>query len=168
MANQTSITYSGTQQGGGKVTTTVSYVNPDATDNQLIGLATQINALTTNQLDEVNKVTKKMLIGTTPRNFTLSQSTFTAAEISSTGDGPTEITMTFAGEPTELPSVSFKTGDISDYIYAEVFIFTNGSTSEKTIALIKSGTDIAGTEITLSLPQTETYDAATAKITITE
>lgn len=48
-------------QNGKKVTDTIMYVNPEATDSQLTSLAQRLNALSDNSYIQASKVTTEVL-----------------------------------------------------------------------------------------------------------
>lgn len=165
MANQTSITYSGTQQGGAKVTTTIAYVNPDATDNQLIELAEKVNGLTTNTVDDVTKISKRILIETEdplPRNLTVTHLNQPLTEIQAAdlplktaSDGQYLINITFAGTGEDelwIRNVMERTGEV--YICC-----VQGANAQSWILDLRKNNTPSG-YITIEIPATATYEAA--------
>ena len=68
---------------GKSSTSKISYVNPEATDSQLVAFAQKVNQLTTNQLDGASKVTTTELstAAKLPRELTLTETTATLARI---------------------------------------------------------------------------------------
>ena len=70
---------------GKSSTSKISYVNPEATDSQLVAFAQKVNQLTTNQLDSASKVTTTELstAAKLPREITLDYPTVTLTEIKS-------------------------------------------------------------------------------------
>lgn len=69
----TNLSIKGKTQGGDSVTTTINYVNPSATSEQLQSLASAMNALTLNTISDVTRIDKTSLTGTAllPRNMIL-------------------------------------------------------------------------------------------------
>ena len=68
---------------GKSSTNKIGYVNPEATDSQLVAFAQKINQLTTNQLESASKVTTTELSTAEklPRELTLNETTATLARI---------------------------------------------------------------------------------------
>lgn len=58
----TSIEIKATDPNDTKITTTISYVNEEATNANLISFARKLNALTQNTYESTNKITKEVLI----------------------------------------------------------------------------------------------------------
>lgn len=59
---ETSIQIKAESPQGASMTTTVNYVNPEATNEQLRLLAMKLNSLTRNEYKGATKVTKEVLI----------------------------------------------------------------------------------------------------------
>lgn len=62
MDKNTSLQIKTTNQEGNATTTTIAYVNPNATNENLRLLAMKLNALTNNTYDSTIKVTKEVLL----------------------------------------------------------------------------------------------------------
>lgn len=161
MANQTSITYSGTQQGGAKVTTTIAYVNPDATDNQLIELAEKVNDLTTNTVEDVTRISKRILIETQdplPRNIQVTHNNQPITEIQAA-----DLPLKTASEGQYLVNITFDgdgelwTRNVMDRT-GEVYICSVEGVNNWLLDLRKNNSPKGF--ISIKIPATETYDAA--------
>lgn len=62
MASTTSIIIAAESQEGKTISTTITDVNPAASDNNLKAMAQQLNALTTNTYEKTTKVTKEDIL----------------------------------------------------------------------------------------------------------
>lgn len=61
MATETLLTLKAKDTSGKSVTTSIRYVNPEASNEVLKTYAQQLNALTTNTYDSLTKVTKEVI-----------------------------------------------------------------------------------------------------------
>lgn len=61
MATETLLTLKAKDTSGKSVTTSIRYVNPDQTNENLKTYAQMLNALTTNTYDSLTKVTKEVI-----------------------------------------------------------------------------------------------------------
>lgn len=62
-----SLSIKGKTQANTALTTTINYVNPNATDEQLVSLATAFNGLTTNTLGDISRIDKESLTNVVPK-----------------------------------------------------------------------------------------------------
>lgn len=176
----TSLSIKGKTSGGDGVTTTINYVNPNATNGQLQSLASAFNDLTTNTVSDVTRIDKNSLTNTVaklPRNLQLKQgdaviTTVSNATLSTTMQGGTEVLIVFDG--TDITAADFSIKMTADTPAHEP-PFTNwyswdddGTTIHNMYLARYTQVDCVGTVITISLPETDTYEAATATLTITE
>ena len=95
-----SLSIKGKTQANTALTTTINYVNPNATDEQLVSLATAFNGLTTNTLGDISRIDKESLtnvIPKLPRNIQLlniEQQPITQIQASSIGELSATTTLT--------------------------------------------------------------------------
>lgn len=61
MTTKVNLVIQSLDQNNKKVSDTIMYVNPEATDSQLLSLAQQINALSNNSYVQTSKVTTEVL-----------------------------------------------------------------------------------------------------------
>lgn len=61
MTTRVNLVIQSLDQNNKKVTDTIMYVNPEATDSQLLSLAEQLNALSYNSYVQTSKVTTEVL-----------------------------------------------------------------------------------------------------------
>lgn len=176
----TSLSIKGKTQGNEAVTSTINYVNPNATSAQLVSLATAMNNLTTNTVSDITRIDKNSLTNTLEkleRNLQLKKddvaiTTLSNADISTNIQGGTEIYIVFDGTDITAADFSVKMAvdnpDQHDPPYASWYSWENdGITSHNILLARYSQIDSTGTVITINLPETETYKAATATLTIT-
>lgn len=166
MANQTSISITSRDQNNNKMTTSVAYVNPDATDGQLLNLADKLTAFTTNTVQEVNKVSRKVLIGDkAERNLSVAHSNTPITQISATdlpsktdSTGQYLVNITFDGEgEVWIRNVMDRTG--------EIYICTVEGVNNWILDLRKNNSP-TGT-IQIEIPETTTHQAAMWTIEVT-
>lgn len=62
MDNRTNLVIKETTSNQKNISTTISYINPNATNAQILSLARAINALTTNTLNQTIKETREVLV----------------------------------------------------------------------------------------------------------
>lgn len=166
----TSISIKGKTTTNETTTATVNYVNPNATNAQLISLAEALNGLTTNTISDVTKISKESLTDATQkleRNLTISPTSINYSSIASNADSPTVATLTFDGDgtPTTKENLQNVEGTTSE---GRIYITTRYINNAWSLGLIKNlGDRKAYGTITISLPETDTYQAATAELTIT-
>lgn len=164
----TSLSIKGKTQGNDAVTSTINYVNPNATSAQLVSLATAMNNLTTNTVADITRIDKNSLVNTIEkqdRNMQLSPATIAAADISTDIASGTNVTLSLSGDDRPTWAVETERENSAGVIYIasnKVERFAPGGI----LALLRTGETTAAT-ITVSLPETDTYKAATATLTIT-
>lgn len=155
-------------------TTTINYVNPNATSEQLQSLASAINALTTNQIVDLTRIDKQVLgseIAKLPRNLTITPATLNYSNLVTTVDGAfnqetTKPVIAFDGTDVTNSDVSI-TVEGEDNILMSYYIDSdNYEYSELYLARGSSATPKGVNTITVNIPETDTYQAATATLTI--
>lgn len=169
----TSLSIKGKTQANDAVTSTINYVNPNATAAQLVSLATAMNNLTTNTVSDITRIDKNSLTNTVeklPRNLTVSPATISYATIATSVDDSTDITITGSGLDFSKLQVSFARDEGTTGAVA--FGWYGSSDTEGILFAIKEANAsigmIATGVVTLTFPEDSTYQAATATLTITE
>lgn len=168
----TSLSIKGKTQANESTTATVNYVNPNATNAQLVSLATALNDLTTNTIADVTKVSKESIFNDTrlDRNlqFKLNDTPTTTIAFNSIAQiGAQEGTtfeIAFEGSSDTVIPTFTRAGDatnegfvVIDWYYAEGWWLS---------MFRDTGTWNGGT-ITITVPETDIYKAASATLTIT-
>ena len=165
----TSLSIKGKNQANASTTATINYVNPDATNAQLVSLATSLNALTTNTIDDITKIQKESLTDATaksPRNFTISPSTVNYSSIPQNIASPTMITLTYDGDGVPATTANLQNAEGTG-TQDRIAIVTIPNDNNYSIGLARgTGALAAYGTITISLPETDTYESATATLTI--
>lgn len=91
-------------------TTTLNYVNPNATDAQLRTMSTMMIGLTDNTYDSANKIDTTALIAKAQRTISFSPSSATYAELAeaaTSGNEPYALAVTINGNTTgQMPNFS--------------------------------------------------------------
>lgn len=167
----TALSIKGKTQANDAVTSTINYVNPNATNEQLQSLASAMNALTTNTIVDVTRIDKNSLTATVtklPRNAYLTLqdqiehvTSIKYSEVSQSIDEPTAFTLhcdgtfndkevTYSGTALGMFINAFATGD------------TNG-----TIFLVKMDGTMDRSDIKITIPENETYQSAELTLTVT-
>lgn len=175
----TSLSIKGKTTGGDGVTSTINYVNPNATDEQLTSLATAFNDLTTNTVSDITRIDKNSLTATKlDRNLRLTKSTGGTEETVTTipfanlpdenNIGQSDLTIKGEGTFTAADLIVTKNTEGAAYIFTDWY---NGETSgdvkfsihkyQDDESLVTTGT------ITISLPATDIYKASSVTLTIT-
>lgn len=121
-------------KNGASVTTTISDVNPEATNAQLAQLGTMFNALTTNTYEESNRVTT-VNVDTEPGGgakqtptLTLSKTSATRAEIiTDMNGGQATFTMTTNSDGQYYLRSANQSGQTAYYVYST--LRTSGNTT---------------------------------------
>lgn len=168
----TSISIKGKTQGNESTTATVNYVNPNATNAQLVSLASALNNLTTNTISDVTKISKESLTDSSKlsRNMTIDQSTVSWATLGKDStENATYLTLSGIVEMTKLQVVWHETSD-----NGELYIMCADSDGDPTtttgmfIALLSSTNAKWTGTVTLTMPADDTYEEGTVTITITD
>lgn len=118
----TNLSIKGKTQANDAVTSTINYVNPGATDAQLISLATAMNDMTTNSVVDITKIEKNSLLNTIeklPRNLTLSTATISAAAIPNDATEAVQVTLSGDGN-VEEENVTFKKLSYARAIFMDI------------------------------------------------
>lgn len=164
----TSVSIKGKTAGGDGVTTTINYVNPTATDEQLQSLATAFNNLTTNITSDITKITKESLTnsGKLDRNMTLTPSTISFTAVPTiTGGAGTSVTIAGSGFSTSDIRVSRNLTLTTAYLYADWY----AEEDHCVIEFVRSESDekITG-EIVIEVPATGNYKSGSVTLTVGE
>lgn len=173
----TSLSIKGKTQANDGVTSTINYVNPNATDAQLVSLATAFNNLTTNTVSDITRIDKNSLINTVEklsRNvqlFAMDQTTpITEIKASAIGDF----------ENAAFVFVRYNSDDYANDILSclvpggtdqnNVFIqIARGESTDNGawILLTNNVTPTSAFTLTFAIAETSTYQAATFTIPVT-
>lgn len=168
----TALSIKGKTQANEAVTSTINYVNPDATKEQLISLATAFNDMTTNTVTDITKIDKNSLINTIdklPRNLALSPATVSAAEIPT--DATEAVGVTLTGDGGFLyPDLTVKKLSGAIAIFLDL---NNVQTAEGRYPVIKIAKGNGKTssfpgEIEFSVPEDGNYQSEAVTLTIGE
>lgn len=139
-----------------KQTTTLNYVNPNATDTQLRTMTIMMNALTNNTFESATKIDTTELTAKVVPTFTISPST---VALSSVQNNYISISLNYPG--------SYRKVSFSGKKYAEsVMQLVN----DNTVWIVFTNTNMTGSgtaEITITLAGNDTYEPATATFTLT-
>lgn len=169
----TNLSIKGKTQGNDAVTSTINYVNPTATNANLVSLATAFNNLTTNTISDITRIDKNSLINTVeklPRNLQISPTTLSWQNITTDTMG-TDATITGAGITTDTSEELSKSLYVSrnleggNLLYLEWYGEGNGI-SILLVAKKDNTEPVVGT-ITFTLPETETYQESSITLEIT-
>lgn len=170
----TSLSIKGKTQANDAVTSTINYVNPNATNEQLVSLATAMNNLTTNTVADITRIDKNSLTSAVtklPRNLTLSQSSVTWQSLSTDLTDPTTIDFTADGitADTEAYVVNtyFDSSSDKGLLYLMLQLTDTGGAIGIAKGQFGSETAPENPNVVLVIPETATYQAATATLTIT-
>lgn len=173
----TALSIKGKTQANDAVTSTISYVNPNATSSQLVSLATAMNNLTTNTVADITRIDKNSLINTVekqPRNLKMSlqnpQTTQSPTEITSvsasqiTIDTEDPLTVFFTNKNIDTTKVNVRMPKWDGY-YVSWLTDSNGWTE---LMLLKwdASTTVASS-IVINVPEDDTYAEETITLTIT-
>lgn len=161
-------------------TTTINYVNPEATSSQLQSLASAFNNLTTNTLVDVTRIDKQVLgseIEKLPRNAYFSNNsdtttpitTLSAATIPLAGDG--------TGTYYDCTKYVRCDGTVEDGGYTIRLYDTGGNLTVATTIINSSNislsfmkafeqSELVGAKIEVTLLETDTYAAQTVTLEI--
>lgn len=172
----TSLSIKGKTQGNDAVTSTINYVNPNATNAQLVSLATAMNNLTTNTVADITRIDKNSLINTVekqPRNLQMSLqdpystpsptpvTSISSSQIPTTGtqDVATVYLLSQTLDPSKI-NIRFP----AFYGYLVVIGLDQGNWTSMTIVKIQGAE--AGS-IVINIPEDDTYLEETLTLTIT-
>ena len=171
----TSLSIKGKTQGNDAVTSTINYVNPNATDAQLVSLATAMNNLTTNTVADITRIDKNSLINTVEkqaRNLKMSlqdpYSTPSPEEITSISSSqvPTDtyspLTVYLLSQTLDPSKINIRFPAF--YGYLVIIGLDQGNWTSMNIVKI-SGSE-AGS-IIINIPEDDTYLEETLTLTIT-
>lgn len=142
-----------------KQTTTLNYVNPNATNEQLLQMSTMMIGLTNNTYDSTNKIDTTALTPKITQTISFSPSSATYSELAeaATDNEPYALPVTISGNTSgQIPKFS-----ISGASSAIERIIFGGTSNIMYVANIMN--DPGGTAtIKASLDETSTYSGATA------
>ena len=161
------------ENGGTKQTTTISYVNPEATNAQLQSLASALNNFTDNVYIEANRITT-VNVDTEPGGgtkkeptLTLSQNTCTNAQIGSSDTETTVTTNSDGSFYTRYDQPSTRDGRVPR---AWIMVETNGTAGTGTFR-VRAFNDIDSSYFPLTIyigvTETDNFVAKEAPFTIT-
>lgn len=164
----TALSIKGKTSSGDGITSTINYVNPNATAAQLVSLATAMNNLTTNTVSDITRIDKNSLTGISPKQ---------SRDLKWKDTGTTETTLQQSEISTSLADLT-STLEITSLSANEmpiiennspIFIsITQGSFATEYIVMLAryEGTSWTGS-IKFTLPETEQYEASEITLTIT-
>ena len=154
------------------MTSTINYVNPNATDEQLTSLATAFNDLTTNTVTDITRIDRNSLTASSKstRNIRLENNghqVVTSLAYSSLQTDPAEAnTINLIADGGATPAELIVSRNLTGNGFLMVDWYDNGD-GVIGIALTKGGNDTSAGTITFTLPETEIYKAASVTLTIT-
>lgn len=160
----TSLSIKGKTQANDAVTSTINYVNPDATDAQLISLATAMNNMTTNSVVDITKIDKNSLINTIEkqaRNLQLSPSTIDTTTISTDLSSPSTFNLTGADLSAEELRVR-KPSENNSFIFLDWT--TDGNGGIVIYIVCDNAQSASSSNIIFEFPETATYKAASVTL----
>ena len=167
----TALSIKGKTQANDAVTSTINYVNPNATNEQLTSLASAMNALTTNTIVDVTRIDKNSLTNAVtkqPRNLTLRQSSVAWSSISSDITEPTIIELTGSGIEKGTKAyldISYSGVSAGGELFAGLLIEGSDGSGIMLVRSVQTNSPI--NEVEIFVPETDTYQAATVTLTIT-
>lgn len=175
----TSLSIKGKTQGNEAVTSTINYVNPNATTANLVSLATAMNNLTVNTISDITRIDKNSLINTVeklPRNayLTTAQSetpitSLKSSEISTDPNIPTMLQIRYADKAGDYEDVSITlNANTSTGYYYYMWNGEGPSPREDPIlCVLKGSSGTYADTITITIAEDSEYQAATLTLTIT-
>lgn len=181
MADKVDVKFKSIDQSGTTSTTTISYINPEATNSEMKGFAQRLNALTTNTYKESDKVETTNL-DNAPDSKELITPTFTLDKTSvsysslKTGyvsllctSGVTQLTYNGDGIPYAYYTEKSDSNPDNQPSYCGLGVFKDG-TKENTwnIAIFGAADRLAIGKILVRVDATDNYKAATATLEIIE
>lgn len=174
----TSLSIKGKTQANEGVTSTINYVNPNATNAQLQSLASAMNALTTNTITDVTRIDKNSLTAAVtklPRNAYLTASggstaitSVRASEVGQTLEEPLILDIYYEDQAGEFEEISIGKPVESTAYYVNWYGRTGPTAQEPAGGLFilrEAGTEAA--TFNINIPEDSTYQAATITLTIT-
>lgn len=175
----TSISIKGKTQGNESVTTTINYVNPSATNNQLQSLASAFNNLTTNTITDVSKITKESLTATklsrnmilTDLNETIPSAVNMSVPYTKIGtDAINQLFLILDGtfDPDQL-IVNCTGGVANGDTYILISLFTEVATDETSTSFVlrREGNSSVTATYTITMPADSVYDEGVVTLTVT-
>lgn len=176
----TSLSIKGKTQANDAVTSTINYVNPLATDEQLISLATAFNNLTTNTTNDITRIDKNSLINKIekqPRNMILnlsgSETPVTSIQYSSIAaenlDNPTVYYLSYSGYTTsDTLTIKYTysgSGDGRNTLFMDTYNYNDNI--QICMTRYDAENPPALSAITFIVPETDTYAAGELTVTFT-
>lgn len=169
----TSLSIKGKTQGNDAVTSTINYVNPNATDAQLVSLATAMNNLTTNTVADITRIDKNSLINTVEkqaRNLKMSlqdpYSTPSPEEITSISSSqvPTDglLNVYLLSQTIDASKINIRFPEFYGYLVT----IANDQGNWVSMSITKISGAEAGS-IVINIPEDDTYLEETLTLTIT-
>lgn len=177
----TSLSIKGKTQANESTTATVNYVNPNATNAQLVSLATALNDLTTNTIADITKISKESLMDSSKlsRNLFFSRTSnppgtriesVTMSSISASTDDATYIYIggDFTGVEDTDVSIKLTIGENSEEVYAAFAPAVDNYLPAVRLIRSQYETPVTGSgTLTITTPETDIYQAASATLAIT-
>lgn len=160
----TSLSIKGKTQANDAVTSTINYVNPNATDAQLVSLATAMNNMTTNSVVDITKIDKNSLINKVEkqeRNLQIEPSTINPTTISTDLSRPSTFNLTGADiSAAELRVV--KPSENNSFIFLDWT--TDGESGIIIYVVCDDAQATSSSNIIFEFPETDTYKAASVTL----
>jgi len=152
-------------------TTTISYANPNASDQVLKTFAQKIVALSTDMYRETNKIETTNLdteSSKTTATITLSSTSITKAALKTalSSKQPHTVSFTYSGDGVVYAYA--KSNDISNFTAPNVSLSEGTWTLNLFNGVASNPNCYVACEIVLFAPETANYKAATATFTITD
>lgn len=175
----TSLSIKGKTQANDGVTSTINYVNPNATNAQLQSLASAMNALTTNTITDVTRIDKNSLTAAVtklPRNAYLTLengssdpvTTIRSSDIGTTLQTTLQLNIHYDDQAGEYEEISIgKTGSSVEYYITWMARTGDEEYNEGMISFLRGSQDLTAETIKIYIPEDSTYQAATITLTIT-
>ncbi len=172
----TALSIKGKTQANDAVTSTINYVNPNATNAQLQSLASAMNDLTTNTIVDVTRIDKQSLTGAVtklPRNAYLTMSgestPITSIKSSLISDDTTDPTILDLHYDEQQGMYDW---NISLTLNSTNYYYTcngriSGSPNEGALYILKATADNKAETVKVTIAENEQYQAAELTLTIT-
>lgn len=169
----TSLSIKGKTPSNDAITSTINYVNPNATNAQLESLATAMNDLTTNTIADVIKITKESLTEPSSklsRNMTITPATVSFSSLQSTLpiDDHNDPTATITGNGVTVDKLKVTRPPIEGGAYCLIDWFQGGGDESPIEMYCLKGSDgIYQGQIIFEIPADSVYESGSVTLTIT-
>lgn len=154
------------------MTSTINYVNPAATNEQLTSLATAFNDLTTNTVTDITRIDRNSLTssGKLDRDLKFEDETTTktiqGSTLSSNANEPTALEITGNGLSNSNIIVNrLVAADAQGYVFSDWSAYSD--TNMSIFLLRDAQSEVPETTITITVPATDSYKEGTLTINIT-